>query len=378
MLGKRGAVVMLNPQTGEILAMASAPSFDPGDVDNDVKWQEIWNDAGANHCSTARSMNTTCPARLSALTAAARIESRMDDKTYTCRAEGWTPPSNRPIRDDEGESHGSLGLLEAYTRSCNQYFAQLGVEVERQRMGEATSRFGLRVYDTGMSRSAWARFTTSEYRQQVLSDVLPSLISTFVAGRKTTRYDLALESIGQGYVQLTPMQMAMIAAAAANSRGRRCAPRSKWDASPSLSQAMSPDTAAKMRALMASVVERGTAAGTFGTMVRRTGLTAEEDRTAQRDVDDRSEPASLSLTSIRAGGPGSRWKREAGSIPGSSASRRSRTQDRLGRRSRRRGYGARTSADRGQSAGESEGPRIIERRSGSAEAHAGAQSHGRG
>src|SRR5215468_3289486 len=34
--GEGGAVVMLNPQTGEILAMASAPSFDPGDVDNDV------------------------------------------------------------------------------------------------------------------------------------------------------------------------------------------------------------------------------------------------------------------------------------------------------------------------------------------------------
>src|SRR5262249_60937997 len=82
--------------------------------------------------------------------AAAAIESRLDDKIFTCRGEGWTPPgSTRPIRDDEGEAHGAMNLLEAYTRSCNQYFAQLGVEVERQRMAEAASRFGNHVYDTG-------------------------------------------------------------------------------------------------------------------------------------------------------------------------------------------------------------------------------------
>jgi cell division protein FtsI/penicillin-binding protein 2 len=80
--------------------------------------------------------------------------------------------------------------------------------------------------------------------------------------------------------------MAMIAAAAANSRGETMRPTIEMGRQPvALSQAMSPDTAAKMRALMASVVQRGTAAGTFGTMVRKTGLTAGgKTGTAQRDV----------------------------------------------------------------------------------------------
>src|SRR5262245_32017414 len=133
--GKSGAVVMLNPQTGEILAMASAPSFDPGDVDNDVKWQEIWTDAKQKPLLNRALDEYYLPgSTLKALTASAATEAGLDDRTFTCRGEGWTPPgSNRPIRDDQGESHGTLNLLEAYTQSCNQYFAQLGVEVERQR-----------------------------------------------------------------------------------------------------------------------------------------------------------------------------------------------------------------------------------------------------
>ena len=71
------------------------------------------------------------------------------------------------------------------------------------------------------------------------------------------------------------MQMAMIAAAAANSQGKVMRPTIEMGRQPvALSQAMSPETAAKMRALMASVVQRGTAQGAFGTLVRGAELTA--------------------------------------------------------------------------------------------------------
>ncbi|MGE0132802.1 MAG: penicillin-binding transpeptidase domain-containing protein [Blastocatellales bacterium] len=287
--GKRGAVVMLNPQTGEVLAMASSPSFDPSDVDNDVKWREIWSDAGRKPLLNRALDEYYLPgSTLKTITAAAALDARLDNKVFTCRGEGWTPPgSNRPIRDDEGESHGSIGLLEAYTHSCNQYFSQLGVEVERQRMGEAASRFGLRVYDTagesigvGAFRGLW------NTGNEVLSDVLAPLVSTFVNGRRITKYDLALESIGQGYVQLTPLEMAMVAGAAANARGEVMRPTIEMGRQhTALSQAMSPETAAKMRHLMASVVQRGTAAGVFGGLVRNAGLTAGgKTGTAQRQV----------------------------------------------------------------------------------------------
>ncbi|MGH9836819.1 MAG: penicillin-binding transpeptidase domain-containing protein, partial [Blastocatellia bacterium] len=290
--GKTGAVVLLNPQTGEILALASSPSFAPDDVDNDVEWKEIQNDAARKPLLNRALDEYYLPgSTLKTITAAAAIESRLDNKNFTCRGEGWTPPgSGRPIRDDEGESHGSINLLEAYTHSCNQYFSQLGVEVERQRMGEAASRFGLRVFDT--AGESISRGGTGAFRglwntdNKILSAVLAPLNSTFVAGSKITKYDLALESIGQGYVQLTPLEMAMVAGAVANAQGNVMRPVIELGRQPAaLSQAMSPETAAKMRHLMASVVQRGTAAGAFGALIRNAGLTAGgKTGTAQRQV----------------------------------------------------------------------------------------------
>jgi len=261
---RRGAVVMLNPQTGEILAMASTPGFDPEDVGNDPTWAKLQTDVARKPMLNRAINEYYLPgSTFKTVTASAAIESRLDDKIFTCRSEGWTPPgSGRPIRDDEGESHGTIGLLEAYTHSCNQYFAQLGVEVERQRMGEAAARFGLKVFDSG-AESLRAGFAPNFWNtnNEVLSGVMSPRYSTFVAGSGVTKYDLGLESIGQGYVQLTALQMAMVAGAVANKDGYVMRPMIEMGRTPAaMSQAMSPQTAAKMRTLMASVVERGTAA----------------------------------------------------------------------------------------------------------------------
>lgn len=288
--GHKGAVVMVNPQTGEILALASNPSFDPDDINNDVKWEEIRRDL-KNRPLLNRALNEYYPpgSTLKTLTAAAALDSRISEtKSFLCQGGGWTPPgSGRPIQDDEGHVHGQITMEEAYVKSCNQYFAQLGVEVERQRMGEAAARFGLRVFanaadsiGTGAMRGLW------NTENKILGDVLAPLNSTFVNGNKITKYDLALESIGQGYVQLTPFQMAFVAAAAANNQGNVMRPLMEMGRPPIVqSQAMTAETAKRLRELMAGVVERGTAAGVFGTTVRQAGLTAGgKTGTAQREV----------------------------------------------------------------------------------------------
>lgn len=288
--GKTGAVVMLNPQTGEILALASAPGFDPDDINNDITWEKISRDVKNRPLLNRALHEYYLPgSTLKTLTAAAALESRIEDKVFFCQSAGWTPPgSGRAIRDDSGEAHGRIGLLEAYIHSCNQYFAQLGVEVERVRMSEAASRFGLNVYATGPEsigqgyiRGLW----NSE--NKVLSDVLAPLKSTFVASNKITKYDLALESIGQGYVQLTPMEMALVAGAVANAQGNVMKPKLEMNRPVAVhSQAMSPQVAARIREMMVGVVQRGTASGAFArTIGNRPGITAGgKTGTAQREV----------------------------------------------------------------------------------------------
>jgi cell division protein FtsI/penicillin-binding protein 2 len=285
---KRGAVVMLNPQTGEILAMASSPSFDPAHIEVNERWEEMQNDVKRQPLLNRALGEYYLPgSTLKTMTAAAAIDSRVDDRNFTCRGEGWTPPgSNRPIRDDEGEAHGTLNLTEAYTHSCNQYFAQLGVEVDRQRMGEAAERFGLKVFNNAaQSIGSGRRYDLWNTDNRVLSSVFAPLNSTFVSGRGVTRYDLALESIGQGYVQLTSLQMAMIAAAVGNRDGMVMRPTMEFGRQPvALSQAMTPQTAARMRQLMALVVQRGTASGTFAGLLRGKITAGGKTGTAQRQV----------------------------------------------------------------------------------------------
>ncbi len=285
---KRGAVVMLNPQSGEILAMATSPSFDPAHVEIDDRWREMQNDARRQPLLNRALSEYYLPgSTLKTLTASAAIEARVDTLNFSSRAEGWTPPgSNRPIRDDEGEALGMLNLEEAFIHSSNQYFAQLGVELDRQRMGDAAERFGLKVFSNANdSIGSGRRYDLWNTDNRVLSSVFAPLNSTFVSGRGVTKYDLALESIGQGYVQLTPLEMAMISAAVANKDGMVMRPSLEMGRPPmALSQAMSPQTAARMRQLMALVVQRGTARGAFASSISGKFSAGGKTGTAQRQV----------------------------------------------------------------------------------------------
>ncbi|MBO0719997.1 MAG: hypothetical protein J2P41_04205 [Blastocatellia bacterium] len=288
MKDKRGAVVLLNPQTGEVYAMVSSPSFDPAHVEIGERWDEMQNDAKNQPLINRALSEYYLPgSTFKTITASAAIEARLDDQVFTCRAEGWTPPgSNRAIKDDKGEAHGTLNMADAYAHSCNQYFAQLGVLVERQRMADAAARFGLKVFTVAQdSIGAGRRNDLWSTDNKVLTATLAPLYSTFVSGRGITRYDLGLESIGQGYVQLTPLQMAMVAGAVANHEGMVMRPVIELGRQPAvLSQAMSAATAARMRELMEAVVEHGTAAGAFGGLIRGKLTAGGKTGTAQRQV----------------------------------------------------------------------------------------------
>lgn len=285
---RRAAVVVIDPRNGQLLALASSPGFDPLYAEVISTWRDLMSDEQEKPLLNRAIGEYYLPgSTFKAITAAAAMESRLDNKVYTCRHEGWTPPGGgRPIRDDREEAHGQVDLTEAFVHSCNQYFAQLGVELDRLRMGGAAERFGLLLFpNAARSLRAGRQDRLWNTGNRAIASLLAPFGSTFVSGQELTKYDLGLESIGQGFVQVTPLQMALVAAAAANRDGMILRPTIELDRQPvPLSQAMSPATAARLRQLMAQVVRRGTASAPFAPILEGLVTAGGKTGTAQRLV----------------------------------------------------------------------------------------------
>ncbi|HMZ78189.1 MAG TPA: penicillin-binding transpeptidase domain-containing protein [Acidobacteriota bacterium] len=265
--GARGAVVVIRPQTGEILALASSPGFDPTDVNNEAAWQKLIADTDGQPFLNRALNNYYLPgSTFKTIVAAAALESGLERQRFTCTGGGYTPPaSGRPIKDDKNEVHGSVDLAKAFEVSCNQYFAQMGVELGYGRLGDVARRFGFHIDDS--PESARQSRTVDRLWNSDGSELDKSfgvVESRMVLSPRVTAYDIGLQSIGQGFDQATVLQMALVAAAVARSDGMRLAPALEAERQVKLlGPALNPSAAKALQPLMRSVVERGTASRAF-------------------------------------------------------------------------------------------------------------------
>ncbi len=288
--GRKGAVVVINPQTGEVLALYSNPSYSL----NEVRSQEAWERLAAdeqNKPLVNRALNEFFipGSTFKTVTMIAAFNAGMQDQQFTCYA-GYSPPgSNREIHDSGAGAHGPLGIERAYEVSCNRYFAQLAIAVGPERMRDAARLLGMGVYETPEEALRIRR------QPEIWNASSPAIAraiapdeARIVASPRMTAFDLAQVGFGQGYAgQMTPFQMALAAAAIGNVEGRLMQPRIEFNQpSAVLNQATSPANAAAMRRIMSLVTNSpsGTAYGAFGP-VRAAGITSGgKTGTAQRPV----------------------------------------------------------------------------------------------
>jgi penicillin-binding protein 2 len=147
--GQRGAVVAMNPNTGEILALYSAPGFDPnafvGGVDPQY-WRAL-NESPA-HPLINRAIQARYPpgsAWKLAVAAMALKRGIVTARTHMpipCR--GGMPFGNRFFRCWRAQGHGDLPLTEAIVHSCDVYFYQLGLKVTLANLLEDGNAWGFR------------------------------------------------------------------------------------------------------------------------------------------------------------------------------------------------------------------------------------------
>ncbi len=205
----RGAAVVVNPNNGDILAMASVPSFDPNKFIPSIpttEWERL--NADKTHPLTNRALLAYAPGSTYKIPIAmAGMSVGLGTNTYLNCA-GAVTYGNKAMKcwiADKGGAHGTLGLVKAIKTSCNAYFYQYGNRAGPDVIVNIGTALGLgQLSGLGLIGESPGILPGREW-----------LAANYPNERWTSGYT-ANTSIGQGFVLASPLQMAMVTAAVAN------------------------------------------------------------------------------------------------------------------------------------------------------------------
>jgi penicillin-binding protein A len=273
LIGRRGAVVAIEPSTGRILAMASSPNFDLDRVDTD--FARIRGQSGSPLLNRATQGRYAPGSTFKVVTAVAALESGQYTPGSRFDDTGSLPASGRPIRNFGGRVFGDHTLTEALTFSVNTTFGRLGQVLGSGRLGDTMTAFGF-----------GERPPVDLPEDQVVASGRYSAGDLLPNGEEGA--DAARIAIGQERLGVTPLQMATVAATVANGCtrmapyvGERAVDRGGsvvFENRPrEVAQACSEETAARVTDMMRNVVREGsgTAAALSGLEVAGKTGTAE-------------------------------------------------------------------------------------------------------
>ena len=202
--GQRGAVVALNPATGEVLALVSTPSYDPGlllGTDAAEQWQTLLDDPNRPLADRATREIYPPGSTFKTIVATAALESGLatPDTSYPDPEEFPLPGSTATVSNAGGgvcNNGVSTTLLRAFVRSCNTTFARIAVEVGAETIGGVADSVGFNSEIPFPWTVAVSAFPTAELSSDLAA--------------------LGQSGIGERDVRATPLQMALVAAAVAN------------------------------------------------------------------------------------------------------------------------------------------------------------------
>jgi penicillin-binding protein 2 len=199
MEGQKGAVVAIDPRTGEVLCMVSKPEFDPnlfiGHLSRQ-QWQELV-DNPDKPLQNKVIQGTFAPGSIfKILVAAAALGEKLIDPETTFFCPGQTEMLGRIVHCWNASGHGSVQLMEAITNSCNIYFYNVGLKVGVDRIHNWAVRMGLGTrsgIDLPGERAGLV--PSSEWKQKTY-------------GQPWYQGETVSVAIGQGAVNVTPLQVA--------------------------------------------------------------------------------------------------------------------------------------------------------------------------
>jgi len=218
--GRRGAVVALDPWTGEILALVSAPTFDPNLFAVGMSTTQF---AGLQEDLESplfnRAIRGTYPpgSTIKPMLALAALETGVTNLTRknVCHGFFMLPNTTHRYRDWKPEGHGEMDLHDAIAQSCDVYFYAISVDIGIDNMHLFLDQFGL-GNPTGID-------IDGEHTGLVPSREWKRAAFRAPADQRWFHGETVIASIGQGYMLATPLQLASAAGALAT-RGARYEP----------------------------------------------------------------------------------------------------------------------------------------------------------
>ncbi|MBT4740414.1 MAG: penicillin-binding protein 2 [Rhodospirillaceae bacterium] len=197
------ASVVMDIHTGEVLVMASTPSYDPNAFNRGLtqrEWNALSGDPRAPMTNKAISGQYSPGSTFKMIVALAALEQGAITPEQTVSCKGYTDLGNRRVHCWEKRGHGAMDMVQAIAQSCDVYFYEVAGRVGVDRIAEMANRLGLGS-STGVGLAgeraglipteAWKRATLGETWQKG---------DTFNVG------------IGQGHVLTTPLQLAVMTA----------------------------------------------------------------------------------------------------------------------------------------------------------------------
>ena len=266
--GQAGSVVAIEPQTGKVRVMVSIPDYDANQVPN--RFSELNRAPGSPLLDRATQARYQPGSTFKVVTAAAALDTGKFTPESVLDGSSPRTISGTPLSNAGGESFGPVSLTDALTNSVNTVWAQVGERLGKSTMYKYMQRFG--------------------FNSKPPLDYPPQQIDSsgvFSDGRLLTKgdtVDIGRVAIGQERLQVTPLQMAMVASAVANG-GRLFKPRLvdrivrkdgrvKRLIEPELqSPVISKKAAAQLTQMMGRVVEEGTGTAAALSGIRVAGKT---------------------------------------------------------------------------------------------------------
>ena len=268
MRNRRGAVVVLKVQTGEILAAVSAPSFDPNKTERNY-WREAFADhKGKPYENRAFSVLYPPGSTFKTVVASAWLE---EDRKEELQEIVCTGEKNKYNISDI-HAHGKVNLDKAFTDSCNLFFSEIGVMLGPKLLDYA-ERFGfnqdlnlipqIKRHDDKAEKSlafSWYDYSSDQPEVRTYTE------DDFKKNPKI----VAQGAIGQNLIVATPLQMALVSLTIAN-EGKVLNPylikeitrgdgkKVIFSSHPvEMGRAIKKSTAMKLATLMKKVMEKGT------------------------------------------------------------------------------------------------------------------------